>query len=244
MITAVSEGIPKLMKFFQDLPGNIYIWLLEVINRFILWRASIIAKAIEIGRAVFDSIVGFIKKLPENIFALLLNILPKLATFAVNAGTAGANIGKNIFNGIIDFITSIPGKITELLGNIVSTITRIATNIKNAISSIFKSGNEGIEAGQQAAKNRTTVRGYASGVTNFAGGMALVGERGPELVNLPRGSDVIPAGQTQQALSGTSGSMEIIVPVILDGKEIARVVAPHQYNLQQQRGRGLGVVPA
>lgn len=33
---------------------------------------------------------------------------------------------------------------------------------------------------------------FASGVTNFRGGLALVGERGPELVNLPRGSDVIP----------------------------------------------------
>jgi len=36
------------------------------------------------------------------------------------------------------------------------------------------------------------VPGYANG-TNFApGGLAMVGERGPELVNLPRGSQVIP----------------------------------------------------
>lgn len=32
----------------------------------------------------------------------------------------------------------------------------------------------------------------ARGARNFRGGMAMVGERGPELVNLPRGSDVIP----------------------------------------------------
>jgi phage-related protein len=32
----------------------------------------------------------------------------------------------------------------------------------------------------------------ATGVTNFGGGMALVGENGPEIVNLPRGSNVIP----------------------------------------------------
>jgi hypothetical protein len=38
------------------------------------------------------------------------------------------------------------------------------------------------------------VPGFAGGVENFAGGMALVGEQGPELVNLPRGSDVIPMG--------------------------------------------------
>lgn len=37
--------------------------------------------------------------------------------------------------------------------------------------------------------------GFANGVRNFSGGMALVGERGPELVNLPRGADVIPNHQ-------------------------------------------------
>jgi hypothetical protein len=34
--------------------------------------------------------------------------------------------------------------------------------------------------------------GYATGTNSARGGMALVGERGPELVNLPRGSQVIP----------------------------------------------------
>lgn len=38
------------------------------------------------------------------------------------------------------------------------------------------------------------VPGFANGVTNFRGGLAVVGERGPELVRLPGGSDVIPNG--------------------------------------------------
>ncbi len=33
---------------------------------------------------------------------------------------------------------------------------------------------------------------FAAGVNDFAGGMAIVGEHGPELVRLPRGADVIP----------------------------------------------------
>lgn len=36
--------------------------------------------------------------------------------------------------------------------------------------------------------------GFANGVANFGGGMAIVGERGPEIVNLPRGSSVLPTG--------------------------------------------------
>lgn len=44
--------------------------------------------------------------------------------------------------------------------------------------------------------------GFATG-TNFApGGLAVVGERGPELVNLPRGSQVIPNHQLGGVMSG------------------------------------------
>ena len=35
-----------------------------------------------------------------------------------------------------------------------------------------------------------TIPGFASGVRNFSGGLAVVGEQGPELVSLPRGSNV------------------------------------------------------
>lgn len=41
-------------------------------------------------------------------------------------------------------------------------------------------------------KGTGKIPGFADGVTNFRGGMAVVGERGPELVHLPRGADVIP----------------------------------------------------
>ena len=42
---------------------------------------------------------------------------------------------------------------------------------------------------------------YAAGTNYHPGGLALVGEEGPELVNLPRGSAVTPAGKTAALLS-------------------------------------------
>jgi phage-related tail protein len=52
------------------------------------------------------------------------------------------------------------------------------------------------------------IPGFANG-TNFApGGLAMVGERGPELVNLPRGSQVIPNNQIggQQLVAVVKGT--------------------------------------
>jgi len=43
---------------------------------------------------------------------------------------------------------------------------------------------------------------FANGTINAPGGMALVGERGPEIVNLPRGSQVIPAHRSKNMAGG------------------------------------------
>ena len=40
------------------------------------------------------------------------------------------------------------------------------------------------------------------GTSYFGGGTTVVGEYGPELVNLPRGTQVMSNNQTQQAMSG------------------------------------------
>jgi tape measure domain-containing protein len=51
--------------------------------------------------------------------------------------------------------------------------------------------------------------GYAEGTDNHPGGLAIVGERGPELVNLPQGSQVIPAQQTEALLAQRTGGASV-----------------------------------
>lgn len=59
---------------------------------------------------------------------------------------------------------------------------------------------------------------FAAGTRNAPGGLALVGERGPELVNIPRGSQVIPAAQTANMMGGVGQSIEVFG--ILRGQDI------------------------
>jgi hypothetical protein len=48
---------------------------------------------------------------------------------------------------------------------------------------------------------------FAGGVENFKGGLAIVGEKGPELTRLPRGSDVFTASETKAMLKGMNKGM-------------------------------------
>lgn len=66
----------------------------------------------------------------------------------------------------------------------------------------------------------------ATGTSGFGGGMALVGEQGPELVNLPRGAEVYTAGQTKDMLAGGQNIIINIAKVDskMDVEQMAREI--------------------
>lgn len=79
--------------------------------------------------------------------------------------------------------------------------------VKNAASGLPLIG--GWFGGGEETPAPATIPAYAGGTSFHSGGPAIVGERGPELVNLPRGSSVMTASETKQALSGGGGNVYI-----------------------------------
>lgn len=76
----------------------------------------------------------------------------------------------------------------------------------------------------------------AAGFSNFPGGLAVVGEQGAELAHLPKGTNLHSHVETKGILSAIGGgSRTIIVPVSLDGKQIAKVVAKHADTAKARR---------
>ena len=53
----------------------------------------------------------------------------------------------------------------------------------------------------------------AFGLSNFAGGLATINERGGELVSLPRGATVVPHDLSRRMVDGAAGGMAITVNV-------------------------------
>ena len=66
----------------------------------------------------------------------------------------------------------------------------------------------------------------ANGTTNWRGGLTMVGERGPELVNLPRGSQVIDAQRTASRMDGGDVIQHFNFNLAANGDEsVRRIVA-------------------
>ncbi|MCW1985333.1 UNVERIFIED_ORG: hypothetical protein M2348_001065 [Sphingomonas sp. R1F5B] len=96
------------------------------------------------------------------------------------------------------------------------SIEQMGNAIANSLSSLsnaFKSGDTLdiigalVQTGTSifsAIKGGGKVPAYADGTSFHPGGLAMVGERGPELVNLPRGSKVYPNGTGPGGMGGAA----------------------------------------
>jgi TP901 family phage tail tape measure protein len=174
-------------------------------------KDAAVAKFTEIGQSIIDFAT---KTVPENFEKLKTFVSETFTSIGQSALTtvtvtipgyfnqAVATI-QNTFSGIGTYITDRFNDIvnfdyyklgSDIADNLLNGIKSIGSSISNFFSRTF----EGLK---QSAKDAIGFPFFATGVRNFAGGLAVVGERGPELVNLPPGSDVYNNRESGQILN-------------------------------------------
>lgn len=144
----------------------------------------------------------------------------------IDAITGFAESISNVIVGKMSFGEAFKNVFASLGDNIKQLgqqLIKIGVLAKIAQEQLFLNPTAAIAAGVGLVILGGVLRGlmaknaFATGTSFAPGGMALVGERGPELVNLPRGSQVIPAAQTASMIGGRN-SVEVYG--ILRGQDI------------------------
>ena len=123
-----------------------------------------------------------------------------LRKFAENAEKAGVVLDEVAVNRLYELSTAaeITAKKTEVLSDKWKLFWHDLTDIGN-----WGSGNLSQSAsGLWDSITGLFQKGYATGTYNHPGGYAVVGERGPEIVDLPRGSKVYPNGEIPDGMGG------------------------------------------
>lgn len=90
----------------------------------------------------------------------------------------------------------------SIASSISGAFSGVVSGIKNRLNQIIDAMNDAIDAfNQLPGPDIGHIPRLFKGAANFAGGPAIVGEFGPEMVVLPRGARVIPAQQTETILN-------------------------------------------
>lgn len=138
---------------------------------------------------------------------------------ALGAALTGGSFAK-VFGNVFELLA---GGV-EALGKQLIQIGTLAVIAQQALAQLLANPFAAIAVGialtalGAALKNLTQKSAFATGTRYAPGGMALVGERGPEMINLPRGSQVVPAAQTAHMMGGIGGQVEVFG--VLRGQDI------------------------
>ncbi len=196
------------------------IWngIVAIFNQVVGFYARVFGTAWNIIVSIWSAVTGFFASVWQGIVNIFSPIIGWFAGIFTNA----FNAIRNVFNQVSGFFRGV-------WNSIVSIFTSIGTSVGDAISGAFKSAVNGVLSGAIGIINgvigaingatsainkipgvnipqigKLSVPKFYTGVRNFGGGMAVVGDvagRGGELVSLPRGADVYNNSETKRILS-------------------------------------------
>ena len=255
----------KFIAFTALLPIRVPFFIGAMVLRVVKLVASLAPKLAALGaRAISSLVKGVISTAPEVpafFWNLNLQILQILLVLPVKLAIAGAKALPGLIRGLAHGAVAVFSWFKGLVRKIVGTIAGAASAFFNAGKSIASQIAKGLASElksvlpgpvRKALEGAAGIAGevggfiggaFASGTMSAPGGLALVGEMGPEIVSLPRRSQVIPAERTARILSGRrsttpeaqgtgragrlmaagrrSGPDTVNVPLYLDGRLVA-----------------------
>lgn len=132
---------------------------------------------------------------------------------------------KSMVSGVMSFMDPLYIKIMLIVAGITALVAVIAVLIGkgNQINSAMSSITSATTGTMRAANSK--VPQYATGTRSAHGGLALVGENGPELVNLRGGERIYNNSQTRGLLGGSNISIGQITIDAKNVKEFNDIVA-------------------
>ncbi len=216
-ITEFVAGLPgRIAEFIGDHWKDVLDWLVDAAK----WYAHFVLKVLEFYGKVAEFVAGIPAAIADfigehwkdiieflidptawwDLFKTLLQEFIDLVTDKIGPMLAG--IGEAVVSGIKGgFTTAFEGMGGWIIAQAKKALGPVATGL-GKLGGFFKAFGGSIPGGMQDVIDWIEA---AEGVTNYAGGLALVGERGAEFVRLPRGADVVRNADMGQALRGVRG---------------------------------------
>ena len=196
VLRCVIDAIAKNLPLIIDCINEVTPMIAEAISESI---PQIIGLIIE---AIVKIVAAIIPKLPEIVVAIFKALIESFCGFFKGLGQYVDQAWSDLWENFLGpFFDKIKNAIGDFFGQIGNNFVNSWTG-KGSSGNGFVSGLAGVLTG-----GISSLFGFAGGTDSAPGGVALVGEEGPELVDLPKGAAVHTADETQDILSNGMASL-------------------------------------
>lgn len=264
--TTVAENIKKAIDFVKDHWDEIKDIIVPAIKAMgveietalnvilDIWKTAfkLVQDAFNIFKDIFtgdwgklkDDVIKLVTDLKDGavaIFGDLVEGVQGVVPLMLSAATA---LGGAIIDGIRSGVGAAGGIAMDIASTIVSAVkslinSQVISRINSALEFTITMPGEI----PNFHVNPPDIPWLASGTRNFAGGWAVVGDAGPELLNLPKGSNVFSNRDSRQMLnSGPTVQIEVNGPVYANSEAQANEFFGDMGYAMIERLRSLGEV--
>jgi hypothetical protein len=172
-----------------------------------------------IGSRVASGVVGGLDGIGGRAWGAVNNIGAVIAQYAGAIAGWGRNVASHLAGGIVSGLSGIGGKLVSI---IKSAINALIDRINSALSFHVSIDTHIPGVGKKSFGFDSHIPHLAKGARNFGGGLAVVGEHGAELVNIPGGSTVHTAADTRRMMDGGNAPDGDLV-LMVDGEVLGRI---------------------
>ena len=204
----------------------------------------------------YNKSVASIKRMRDESHSITSQQADKLIADAKKQRDGTVNNAESMRNGVVNKLTSMNSSVSQSVDTVTGNMRSKWSNFQSWWNKlIFQDKTMKVNSQESVPSGGRNIGQHWTGTDNFQGGLTTMHERGWELYNLPKASKIYnheaseamvlqTAKQVAQGVLANAqsrnqgGSQTIIVPVNLDGREIARITAPYMSNNLALASRG------
>ena len=222
----INEGLAVLLDIVSKVV-NAFAGLDEGTQRFILTLIMLLAS------------LAPILSMASNVANIFGSFSSKLGAVGDVADGFAKGAGNSMFLTFVKWaaiITAVVAAVTLLIA-MINILTGKGDQMERSMNAMGGAASGASGGGAQGGMGNMTYARNATGTPYSMGGPTLVGENGPELVNMPRGSRVFSADDTRSLFAGNQQPQQMNLSLTVTAKDgLARDLAFQVDKASQLRG--------
>lgn len=208
VLSGITGFFDQIVAWFMNMPAHI-----EALGQAFLGFAGFLGQMLGQAGAIIMNLPALFELALSTIGAWFGSLGTQIGGFFAGIPGAAQVAGDAIVSWFTNAFTAIPGIVEGAWNAVADSIGRAIEWLKTTVNDLLGAFGGGFDTGFSGGK----IPGLATGGTVTRGGTVLVGEAGPELLNLDAGASVIPLPYAAAAAGpgggGRGGTIQIFNPI-------------------------------
>ena len=135
-VSGAVQSVTGFISYISQLPGQLYLWLLNAWNRFNTWRLQVIQGFKTAASNAVNGFISYVQGLPSKFWTWLINTYNKVVSFKNTLVQKIKDAAKGAVDSFKSKITSLPTVMWNELMNVKSKIQNAAGALGSAIKNL------------------------------------------------------------------------------------------------------------